>query len=441
MEIRQKLQLRKLLVPQLRQSLKILTLPLIDLKAIVQEELTNNPLLEESQPKETLSELKHGSSLLQHQSDRYDSQYLDFRLSLMTKNVSLQDILLRQLGMFTNTDEELRIGQEIIGNIDENGYLKATLDEIANTLNVTMDKVENVLKIIQQFEPAGVAARTIPECLLIQLKIANENDPLVAKIIECHLEDIAKKNYTHIAKTLKEPLDKIEPLIKRILRLDPKPGRNYSAEEIQHIIPDIVIEQKDEDLEIAINNEDIPSMQINKTYRDMLKSNNLDPQTKEFLTNKLRDALELLRAIFKRQDTLRKVTEIIVEIQQDAIKNGLSCLKPLTHQEVAQKLNIHESTVSRTVMNKYMQLPWGAVALKNFFTSHVYDKNGQAISSSHIKGLIEELIEQEDKKHPLSDEDISKILLNEKNLQVSRRTVAKYREELKLISSTFRKER
>lgn len=439
MEIRQRTELRRLLVPQLTQSLKILTLPLLDLKTIVQEEVTNNPLLEESQPKKTLSELTSRSSLPQNQ---IDSQYLDFRLSLLTNNMSLQDILLRQLGMFTNTDEELRIGQEIIGNIDENGYLKAALEEIANALNVAVENVENVLKIIQQFEPAGVGARTVSECLLTQLEMVNENDPLMRKIVECHLEDVAKKNYSHIAKNLKEPIDRIEPLIKKILRLNPKPGRNYSAEETHRIIPDIIIEQDDEDnLEITINNEDIPSLNINKTYRDMLKKNDLDPKTQEFLTDKLRDALELLRAIFKRQRTLRKVMEIVAQIQQDAIKDGLSHLKPLTLQEVAEKINLHESTISRTVMNKYVRLPWGMVALKDFFTSHIHDKNGQSISSSHIKGLIKELVENEDKKHPLSDEEISKIILNEKNLQVSRRTVAKYREELKILSTAFRRER
>lgn len=343
--------------------------------------------------------------------------------------------------MFADTDEDLKIGQEIIGNINENGYLKANLDEIANTLNVTAEKVENVLKLIQQFEPAGVGARTVSECLLIQLELANEKNPLLRQIIEFHLEDVAKKNYSLIAKTLKVSLEQIEPLIKKILRLDPKPGRNYSVGEIQHIIPDIIIEPREEDLEITINNEDIPSLNINKTYRDMLNKNNLDPQTKEFLTNKLRDALELLRAVFKRQRTLRKVIEIITQIQHDAIKEGLSYLKPLTLQEIAQKLNMHESTISRTVMNKYVQLPWGVVALKDFFTSHVHDKNGQSVSSSHIKGLIQEIIEQEDKKHPLSDEDISKLLLNEKQLHVCRRTVAKYRDEFKILSSTFRKER
>lgn len=435
MEIRQKIELRQLLLPQMRQSLKILALPLLELKGLLEQELLNNPFLEEAEKSalpSSLSELKKAPM----------TPDLETRITMMARKSSLQDVLIRQLGMFANTEEEIKIGQEIIGDIDENGYLKASLEDIANRLNIPIENVEKVLKIIQQFDPAGVGARTVPECLLIQLKLSDENGPLISKIIEHHLEDIAKKNYSHIAKMLKEPLENIEPLIKKILKLDPKPGRNYSAEEVNRIIPDIVIEQKDdEEFEITINNEDIPTLNINKTYREMLKDNNLDPQTKEFLTNKLRNALELLRAIFKRQDTLRKVMDIIVEIQKDAIREGLSYLKPFTLQEVAQKLTMHESTVSRTIMNKYVQLPWGAVALKDFFTSHIHDQNGQTVSSSHIKGLIKEIIEREDKKHPLSDEDISKVMLNEKNLQVSRRTVAKYREELKILSTVFRKER
>lgn len=434
MEMRQKLQLRKLLIPELNQSLKILSLPSLELKTLIQDELLNNPLLEEQQkntlPKEPL--------LSRAQPSKPES---DFRMNLLTKKISLQDILLRQLGMFADTDEDFRIGNEIIGNVDDNGYLKTGIEEIAAILSVTPEKAEGVLKLIQQFEPAGVAARTISECLLIQLDLANEKDPLLRKIVGAHLEDIAKKNYSHIAKCLNEPLEKIEPLIKMILRLDPKPGRNYSAEEIQHISPDIVIYDKDEEFEISINDEDIPTLNINKAYKEMLKNNNLDPQTKEFLASKLQNAVALLRAIFRRKFTLRRITEAIVEIQQEAIRNDLSHLKPLTFQELAQKLNIHESTVSRAIMNKYVKLPYAVVALKDFFSSRIQDKNGQPISSTYIKRRIKELIEQEDKKHPLSDQDISKALAQEKNLNISRRTISKYREELKIPSSTYRRER
>ena len=281
MEIRQRLELRRILAPQLQQSLKILTLPLLDLKDMVEAELNDNPFLEET-PKPPSSESRRDTSSLPAMED--------FRLEQITKKSSLQDVLLRQLGMFTNSDEAFRIGQEIIGNIDDNGYLKVGLEEIAKALNVAVNEVENVLKLIQKFEPAGVAARTVSECLLIQLDLANENDPLMRKIAELHLDDVAKKNYSVIAKNLKEPLEKIEPLIKRILKLDPKPGRNYSTEEIQRVIPDVIIEEKGEDLEISINNEDLPTLNISKTYREMLKKNDIDPKTKEFLTEKLRSA-------------------------------------------------------------------------------------------------------------------------------------------------------
>lgn len=440
MQIKQKLELRKHLFPALAQSLNILALPLLEVKGLIENELESNPLLEETQLKEDLQ--KVSSESLPPAQQSLEGMDFDFRLNLITKKASLQDALLRQLGMFTNSDEDFMIGQEIIGNIDENGYLKVNLQEITNSLNQPPEKVENVLKLIQDFEPAGVGARTAAECLLIQLRLANEQDTLLLKLVENHLEDVAKKNYTLIAKALNEPLERIELLVKKILRLDPKPGRNYSTEEVQHVIPDIVIDENDaEELEIAINNEDIPTLAINKDYKEMLKKEDIDPQTKEFLSQKLQNALELLRALSKRRDTLRKIVEAVVEIQQEAIKEDLSLLRPLTFKDVAQKINMHESTVCRAVMNKYVKTPYAVVALKDFFPSHVRDQNGQSISSPHVKKLIKELIEQEDKKHPLSDQDICKILSGKESLNVSRRTVTKYREELKLLSSTYRKER
>jgi RNA polymerase sigma-54 factor len=428
MEIRQRLELRKLLVSELSQSLNILALPYLEIKGLVENELESNPLLEESLPPS-------------YSKTRVQGPDLDFRLTQITQKVTLQDMLLRQLGMFTDTDEEFKIGEEIIGNIDGNGYLKASLEEIAAKLNIAPVNVEKILKLIQQFEPAGVGARTVPECLRIQLELANEKNPLLLKIVDCHLDDVAKKNYGLIAKTLKEPQENIEPLIKKILKLDPKPGRNYTQEEIQHIIPDITVDLKDEDLEITINNEDIPNLDINKTYKEMLQEHGLDPKTKEFLTEKLRNATELLRAISRRQTTLRRIVEVVLVIQQDAIRENLSHLKPLTFARVAKEINMHESTVCRAIMNKYVKTPFGVVALKDFFPSSIHDQNGQVVSSSHAKRVIKELIDQEDKKHPLSDQEIAEILAKDKNLNISRRTVAKYREELKVLSSAFRKER
>ncbi len=362
MEIRQRLQLKKLLIPELNQSLKILALSSLDLKTYIEDELLNNPFLEDNPS--PASTLKPKIEAFSHRSTQVGPDS-DFSINLITKKLSLQDILLRQLGMFADTDEEFRIGVEIIGNIDENGYLKASIEEISLAVDRPPERVEKALKLIQKFEPAGVAARTIPECLLTQLELADEFNPLLLKIVENHLEDVAKKNYTHIAKSLGISQEELAPLVKMILRLDPKPGRNYSTEEAQQVIPDVIIFDKEDEFEISINDEDIPTLNINKDYKKMLKDGTVDPQTKLFLSDKLKQAVALLRAVARRKFTLRRIVETIVEIQQDAIRLDLSHLKPLTFQEVAKQLDLHESTVCRTIMNKYAKVPYGVVALNH----------------------------------------------------------------------------
>jgi RNA polymerase sigma-54 factor len=372
-------------------------------------------------------------------------QKMDFSQSLITKKISLQDVLMRQLGMTITTAEEFAIGEEIIGNIDENGYLKTTLEEISAALNVSVDKAGQMLKTVQSFEPAGVGARNLTECLIIQLDLAKEADPLLREIIKNHLDDVAKKNLARISKDLKEPLEKIQSVVEKISRLNPKPGRNYSVDEIQQVIPDVIIEENEDEkqLNIIINDENIPRLMISKAYREMLKKKDLDEKTREFIINKLHRAQELLRAMTKRQSTLRRVMLTIVEIQGQAIRENLSLLKPLTFKDVAQKINMHETTVCRVVMNKYCQTPCGVIALKDFFPSKIEskDQNGESVSSEYVKGLIQDLIEEEDKSRPLSDEYISHLLKEKKDLTVARRTVAKYREELKILSSAYRRER
>jgi RNA polymerase sigma-54 factor len=452
MELKQKLELRKLLAPELRQSLQILTLPILDLRELVDQEMLENPVLDEAPPPETLEKMldalssaaSEGKSLPSDpQMAEEDAKKRDYVQSLMTRKVSLQDTLLKQLGMFADSRDDIAIGQEIIGNIDDNGYLRIGLDEIASSLNVSMSKAEKVLKLVQQFEPAGVGARNIPECLLIQLALAKEDDPVLIDIVKFHLEDVASKNYSKIAKALKEPVELISLLVQKIASLDPKPGRNFSTDEIQQIIPDIFIEQaEDGQIKITINNESIPRLIISKTYRIMAKQPNLDPATKEFLTQKIKRAYEIMRAVTRRQSTLRRVVEAIIQVQQTAITQDISLLKPLTFREIAEMISMHESTICRVVMNKYAQTPCGVYALKDFFPSKLpatKDQNGDAVSSEHIKALITDYIAEEDKKNPLSDEDIVKLLKEKKNLDMARRTVAKYRKELKILSSSYRR--
>lgn len=442
MEIRQKLSLKRLLAPQLNQSLKILALPLRDLEELLKAELVDNPFLEEASAvqknnlkKDNLSK-KKASSLSQEE--------LDFRMASLTKKVSLQDALLRQLGMFTSSDEEFAIGQEIIGNIDENGYLKTPLEEISLSLGIPFDRLEKVLRVIQYFDPPGVGARSISECLLIQLELEPHKTDLelLKDLAKNHLDAIARKNYQQIAKALGKSVEEIQPLIQKILKLNPKPGRNYSTEEIQQVIPDIMIDvDEDDELQININNEDMPTVVINQDYRNLLKNKDIDPATRDFLAEKLSNALGVLNGILKRHATLRKIAEALAQAQPEAMRNGLSCLKPLTFKDLAEKINMHESTVCRAVMNKYAKLPYGVVALKEFFSGSVADKNGDALSPQYIKKLITELIRQENKIKPLSDLKLADLLSAKHNLKIHRRTVTKYREELKILNSTFRREK
>jgi RNA polymerase sigma-54 factor len=439
MEIKQKLTLRRLLLPALNQSLAILSLSAAELEDMIKTELLNNPCLEEAteKPAKTLKKekIKASSSLTQEE--------MDFRMESLSHKITLQDALLRQLGMFTQNDEEFAIGQEIIGNIDEGGYLRVSLEDIALSLKgISFDKLEKVLKIIQRFDPPGVGARNISECLLIQLEYEDNNDPLIQKIVKDHLNAVAKKEYKSIAKSLNKSIEEIQPLIQKIIKLNPKPGSNFSEEEIQQVIPDVTIEpMEDGEIRVSITNEDSSTVSINNDYKELLKNKDLDPETKKYLSENLQNALNLLSAVSKRHTTLRKIAETLAEIQKNAITEGLCCLKPLTFKEVAEKINLHESTVCRAVMAKFVKLPYGVVALKEFFSSQIMNTNGEAISSNFIKKAISELINKESKKKPYSDLEISKILSKEHSLKVSRRTIAKYREELKILNSTFRKEK
>jgi RNA polymerase sigma-54 factor len=441
MNLSQKLELRKLMAPELKQSLKILTLPLLDLKTLVDEELVNNPFLEESPANEAAlspaaSYIRPSRSI---RSTVHDEDFDPF--AQLANTPSLQEVLLQQLQIGVAKGEEYRIGVEIIGNIDDNGYLTVPLAEIASSRRVPVEAVERALKVIQKFDPLGVGARTIPECLLIQCEALGENDPLVKAVIEHHLSDVAERKYALVAKELKTSVSEVESCVKKIANLNPKPGQKFSHERSFHIIPDIFIDEKDGGLEIFINQESIPSLHINEEYRNILKHNNLSPDEKEYLKTQLQNALELLRAIARRRGTLRKVLEVIAGIQKEAILSGLSHLKPLTLQEVADKIGMHESTVCRVVLNKYAETPQGIIALKDFFTSRVQQENGAAVSSHMCKDRISELISSEDKRHPLSDEDLAGILLKANGIKLARRTIAKYREELHLPSSTLRRER
>ncbi len=436
MNLSQKTELRKLMVPELKQSLKILSLPLAALNGLLNEELENNPFLEDSG---AAPSVRHASRHSGNSGKAAPEDDID-PFALLIKAPSLQEVLLRQLAVSPLTPEEMKTGQEIIGNIDDDGYLKASLAEISETLSLPTGNVETILKLIQTFEPAGVGARDIRECLLIQCNTRNDNDPLLQPVIERHLDDVAKRKFSQIAKDLGTSVANIELCVAKLTAMNPRPGQNYSPGHNQTVMPDIFIDEKDGALEIFINQENLPSLYINEEYRQILKNENLPPETREYLKEKLQEALELLRAISRRHGTLRKVLEVLTDIQKDALLNGLANMKPLSCREVAEKISMHESTVYRIIMNKYAETPQGIIALKEFFTSGIKQDDGTLTPSNLCKDRIKELIEGEDRKQPLSDEDLAGILLKENAIRIARRTVAKYREELKLPASSLRRE-
>jgi len=409
-------------------------MPISELKEFVEKELEDNIFLKQPGIKTRPSRDVYPFT------SKTDSQDWDRIAQVPGHKSSLQDILLTQLGMSVSHDEEIAIGQEIIGNIDDNGYLEVTLDEIAKKLGLAIDKVNKVLSAVQEFEPTGVAARNISECLLLQLDMTDEYSILMKKIIESHLDDIAKKNYSHIAKTLKTPLEDIELAITKITKLNPKPGRNYSNDTTNPIIPDITIELDDDKILLSINNEDLSLLDINKEYMKLLKDDSIDSQTKELLKQKLRDARQLVQSVTRRSNTLRMVMETIIHIQKNAIKKGLAFIKPLTFKEVAQKIGMHETTICRMIMNKYAQTPQGIIPLRNFFSSHIHNDKNQPVSSMFAKQCIKKLVSDEDKKHPSSDKKIQDILYKKHKLKISRRTITKYREELKILSSCLHRQ-
>jgi RNA polymerase sigma-54 factor len=441
MNLTQKTEFKILLTPELKQSLQILSLPLLDLKSLIDEELINNPFLEES-PALAAAAARPVSYSRSSRSARNASSDEDFDpLAQLARAPSLQDVLLRQLEVASLDEQEHGLGVEIIGNLDDNGFLNISLEEIASGQRVPLEAVERVLRVIQKFEPVGVAARSLQESLLIQCEAKGEDDPIIKDILERCLEDVALRRYDRIAKELGITSNEVADHVRMIATLNPKPGQSYSPERTFHVVPDIFIDEKDGEFDIFINQENLPALHINEEYRAILKNNHLAPEEKAYLRTQLKNALEFLRAIIRRRSTLRRVLEVIVGIQKEALLSGLCHLRPLTLQEVADRIGMHESTVSRVIMNKYAETPQGLIALKDLFSARVRQENGAEVSSSKCKDLIRDLVDAENKGHPLSDEDLADSLSRVSGIKLARRTVAKYREDLQILSSTFRRMR
>lgn len=447
-------QVQKLVMtPELRQAIQLLQYTSYELNEYLEEQMEENPMLEavnlsedhenlddhidkkeEIDWKEYLGKTDEYSYRPQKDRNIKETNYDNF----LGDSPSLRENLMFQLNTLGLEDEDLKIGEVLIGNIDENGYLAVSIELISKDLNTNVKKVEEVLSIIQSFEPLGVGARNLKECLLIQIREDESISLNVEKIIEDHLEDLAHNRIQKISKQLNIDLKEVQRIYDYIKTLEPKPGRCFdeSCERVKYVTPDATIEFIDGEYVISVNEATGPRLNINNFYKDLIKKEE-DPESMEYLTKKLNSAMWIIKSIEQRRATIYNVVESILKFQKDFFEQGEKALKPLTLKDVAEDIDMHESTISRTTNGKYVQTPKGLFELKYFFSSGIGSTQGEK-SSTSIKSLIEDIVKDEDKKKPYSDQKILEIL-NDKGIKISRRTVAKYRDELKIPSSIIRR--
>lgn len=445
------------MTPELRQAITILQLSALELDEYIEQELLENPLLDISEDisksYENLEKVpKKDSDTIDWEEYFQDCSDMDFLRfpkekkedeigfeNFVSSTPSLQDHLMMQLHLCSISRLEYKIGEFLIGNLDKRGYLTISIEETAELLKVPREEVEKVLKLIQTFEPAGVGARNLVECLLIQVEQREIKAPKIKEFIEKHLKDLAEARYSKIAESLGISLSEVQHLKDIVLTLDPKPGRNFSSvNDTQYIVPDAIVEKVDDDYVVIMNDSISPRLSINSYYRSLLYSESREPGISKFLSQRLDSALWLIKSIEQRRITLQKVITNIINVQREFLDYGIAYLKPLTMKQIAERVGIHESTVSRAISGKYVQTPRGVFELKFFFKNGLENANGSSTSSESIKKMIKELVGSEDPYNPLSDQKITDDL-KKKGIVISRRTVAKYREEMGIPSSAKRR--
>lgn len=446
LELNQKL----VMTPQLRQAIAILQLSSLELTEMVEQELLENPVLE--------AEEKAAAEPVEEEADDKIREYFDWAdyfddgtdagfaprnddkpsfTTFVSAVSTLHEHLEFQLHL-TLLDEAARaVGQYLIGCIDENGYLCGTVEEAARNLGAAEDTVDTVLKVIQTFDPAGVGARDLRECLLIQAEQKSAADPLALAILDKYLDEVAAGHFKNIADKLGCTPHDVQRAVDFIRTLDPKPGRAFDGgEQPCYIIPDVTIERVAGNYIIIINDHNVPHLTINPYYRRVVRD--ADSEAKKFVEGRINAAIWLIKSIEQRRRTLYNVVETIVELQRDFFDHGPKYLRPLTMKRVADKVGIHESTVSRAIANKYADTPHGLFSLRAFFSAGLQGADGETLSAATVKRQIKELVAAEDASQPLSDQALTEILTG-RGVAVSRRTVAKYREELNIQSSSKRR--
>ncbi len=485
MPLEQKLNLRMsqrlIMTPSLQQAIKLLQMTKLELQQEVTQELTENPLLEElaegpaeaekpeaeeagaagetAEPPETEAPpAEDRDSFEEIDYESYFQDYMDMSYSpqfraeseelearpldaVLSKPQSLSDHLLWQLDMTVVSARQKEIARAIIGNLDEGGYLQASIEEIAAMGPYNPDEVEMALHLVQEFDPTGVGARDLKESLLIQLAFHDMEGTPAETIVKNHMDLLQARRFRELAQALGCGLEEVMHYVDTIRALDPKPGKKYNAGSNNYVIPDVYVVKVDKGYTILLNEEGLPRLRISPFYRRMIDRNNPDVtrETREYVREKFRSAFRLIKSLEERQRTIYKVARSIVKHQQGFLDYGYEHLRPLILKDVADDIGMHESTVSRVVNHKYMHTPRGLFEMKFFFHSSISTTQGEDVSSLTVKERIRKVVSEEDARHPLSDAAIVQILSNN-GLRIARRTVAKYREELRIPSSNERRQ-
>jgi len=490
MHLSQRLTQSLVLAPQLQQSLALLQAPTLELKALVEQELQQNPVLEEvsasdtdekedqeseraaeavdpSEPPADLNfdpaseknnsepvddfqaEFERLVQLDQEWRDHFaqtnlptrvsaeDEEKRQFMFDSLVAGTSLQELLIEQVRESALPEELRPIAEMLIGNIDDYGYLKATVEELSASTNLPVDKTLEVLKVIQNFDPPGVGARDLRECLLLQLERSGQQNTLEYRIVAEFMEALGKRRIPEIARGTGQDVDDVQDALERIARLEPRPGRAFLPDNDQYILPEVFVRRDDGEFVVTTNNEHIPHLRISNTYKDLMAQGENSAEVRNYIREKIRAGKFLIKSLHQRQQTILNIAKEIVTRQREFMEKGVSCLKPLTMVQVAQVVGVHETTVSRAVSGKYMQTPQGIFEMKYFFTAGIQTAAGD-VSNTTVKDMIAEIFKQEDTTKPLSDQEVVR-MLKEKDIVIARRTVAKYRTELNILPSNLRK--
>jgi len=493
LQLSQRLTQSLILAPQLQQSLALLQAPTLELKALVEQELQQNPVLEESASTETdLQERKDGdgdsapeapdlseppadlafdpatekpsdapvddfqaefeklAQLDQEWRDHFAQTNVPMRVSAeeeekrqfmfdsLVAGTSLQQMLLEQVRESSLPEELWPVAELVIGNIDDYGYLKATVEELAVSTGLPPETIQQVVAAIQAFEPPGVGTRDLQECLMRQLERAGQQESLEYRIVRDYMEALGKRRIPEISRGTGSDLDAVQEALERIARLEPRPGRAFLPDNDQYVLPEVFVTRVGDDFTVTTNNEHIPHLRISNTYKDLMSQGNNSSEVRNYIREKIRAGKFLIKSLHQRQQTILNIAREIVNRQREFMDKGVAFLKPLTMVQVAEVVGVHETTVSRAVSGKYMDTPQGIFEMKYFFTAGIQTASGDGLSNTSVKDMIADIFKKEDQTKPLSDQEVVK-MLQEKGIVIARRTVAKYRTELNILPSNLRK--